>query len=172
MILASKNQDSLTIQVFALNPNGTQKANVVSGTARIYKVLDDWTEDDILEEVDLERQGLSVWRYVWNPDSLDVGEYSIEYRLVDVDDAVIVTGEDLIVRDIAEQSMLSSVHSMMVLSSSDIAIVKKINIGRWKIENDMMIFFDEDSETPLLAFSLKNASGQPTMENVFERLPL
>jgi hypothetical protein len=54
-------------------------------------------------EVDLERQGLSVWRYVWNPDSLDVGEYSIEYRLIDVDDAVIVTGEDLIVRDVAEQ---------------------------------------------------------------------
>jgi hypothetical protein len=35
-----------------------------------------------------------------------------------------------------------------------------------------MTFYAADGLTPLLVFNLKDAAGQPTMADVFERVPL
>ncbi len=55
---------------------------------------------------------------------------------------------------------------------ADQALISKIERGRWKIENNQMIFYDEDGETPLLVFNLKDQDGQPTMDRVYERVPV
>jgi len=41
--------------------------------------------------------------------------------------------------------------------------------GRWKVENDQMIFYKADNVTELCRFNLKDAAGQPVMTDVMER---
>lgn len=45
-----------------------------------------------------------------------------------------------------------------------------IQFGRWKIENNQMIFYKEDNSTEVVRFDLFDESGKPSMEVVFERL--
>jgi hypothetical protein len=52
----------------------------------------------------------------------------------------------------------------------DVELVRKIERGRWKIENNQMIFYDTNGTTPLLTFNLFDQVGTPTMEDVFERV--
>ncbi len=47
--------------------------------------------------------------------------------------------------------------------------IKGIEGGRWKIENNQMIFYDEDNTTELARFDLLDAQGQPAEQNVYER---
>lgn len=55
---------------------------------------------------------------------------------------------------------------------TDLAFIKKIEQGRWKIHNNQMIFYDTNGYTPIRTFNLKNSSGNPTMSDVFERIPV
>lgn len=48
----------------------------------------------------------------------------------------------------------------------------KIQQGRWKIENNQMIIYDEDNQTPLFKFNLYDENGNPTSTSVFERIPI
>ena len=52
-----------------------------------------------------------------------------------------------------------------------VELVRKIQTNRWKIENNQLIIYDDDGETPLLRFDLKDRLGRPTEVNVFERVP-
>lgn len=52
----------------------------------------------------------------------------------------------------------------------DVGVIRQVETGRWKIENDTMIFYDDDGVTPILTFDLKDQAGAPSMENVFERI--
>ena len=54
----------------------------------------------------------------------------------------------------------------------DIAILKKIATGRWKIEDNQMIMYDNDNVTPLYTFNLKDINGVLTSRNIFERIPV
>lgn len=54
--------------------------------------------------------------------------------------------------------------------ATDLAVVKKVETGRWKIENNQMVFYDDDGVTPLLTFDLKDAAGDPSSTSVFERV--
>lgn len=47
--------------------------------------------------------------------------------------------------------------------------IKGIEGGRWKIENNQMIFYDEDNSTELARFDLFDKDGNPSEENVYER---
>lgn len=49
-------------------------------------------------------------------------------------------------------------------------IIKQIESGRWKIENNQMTFYEEDGATPLLVFDLFDAMGAPSMTGVMERV--
>jgi len=47
--------------------------------------------------------------------------------------------------------------------------VKNILDGRWRIENNQMIFYKADNVTEIMRFNLFDVSGDPAMINVFER---
>ena len=48
----------------------------------------------------------------------------------------------------------------------------KVLSGRWKIQNNQMIIYDEDGVTPLVTFDLYDIEGKPTTDKpVFERRP-
>lgn len=51
-------------------------------------------------------------------------------------------------------------------------IIKKIESNKWKIDNNQMIFYDDDNTTVLYTFDLKDANGNGTERNVFERVPV
>jgi len=52
----------------------------------------------------------------------------------------------------------------------DIELIKNIESGRWKIENNQMIFYKPDNVTELFRFNLKDINGQPTNDAVTERV--
>ena len=57
-------------------------------------------------------------------------------------------------------------------SLSAVDNILKIEKNRWKILNDdTMVFYDDDATTPLYEFDLKNALGNADSKNVFERVP-
>ena len=49
--------------------------------------------------------------------------------------------------------------------------IKSMESGRWKIESNQMIFYDEDGDE-LQRFNLKDASGNPTNDDAYERDPV
>ena len=54
----------------------------------------------------------------------------------------------------------------------DIAFVRQIEQGRWKIVNKQMIFYASDGSTPIKTFDLKDKNGQPTELDAYERVPV
>jgi hypothetical protein len=88
---------------------------------------------------------------------LAVGQYVAEYRLTDILGQTCVVQEDVAVHDLALQA--------------DLALVRKVETGRWKIVANTMVFYEDDGITPLLVFNLKNEAGLPAMDEVFERVP-
>ena len=56
----------------------------------------------------------------------------------------------------------------------DIAVLKKIAINRWKVDEDnkQLIFYDDDNTTPLYTFDLKDKDGNSATRNIFERVPV
>ena len=176
MILADLNQGVVVLQVFALKPDGSEKADVTGGTVRVYQ-LASGVETNVLAPTALANKDVNVWWHEWVPASLPVGQYIVEFSL---SDAVMSTkaGEDLIVRDVAEQATLTDVQSTVtdvqsrvVLVQADLEIVKKVETGRWKIDNNQMVFYDTDETTPLLTFDLKDDAGLPSEDRVYERVP-
>ena len=53
---------------------------------------------------------------------------------------------------------------------TDIAFLKDIEGGRWKIEGNQMIFYKADNATEIARFNLKDINSNPTDRNVFERV--
>jgi hypothetical protein len=56
--------------------------------------------------------------------------------------------------------------------AAQVAIVKQVETGRWKIASNVLTVYAQDGVTPLVQFALKDAGGAPTMTDVFERVPL
>lgn len=52
---------------------------------------------------------------------------------------------------------------------SQLEYIKDVESGRWKMENDQMIFYKADNMTEVVRFNLYNQSGSPAMENIYER---
>lgn len=52
----------------------------------------------------------------------------------------------------------------------DVAFIKDIEGGRWIIENNQMIFYAEDNTAEVARFDLSDATGNPAMTNVMERV--
>jgi hypothetical protein len=50
-----------------------------------------------------------------------------------------------------------------------IAFISDIEGGRWKIENNQMIFYKDDNVTEVARFNLYDAAGDPAETDVFER---
>jgi len=66
------------------------------------------------------------------------------------------------VSDLAKESTVQAIKQA-------VDFIKGIEGGRWKIENNQMIFYDEDNSTELARFDLFDKDGNPSEENVYER---
>jgi hypothetical protein len=163
VILIDRNAASVLLQAYALQPDGQPKLDVVSGSVRVYHLAGG------VEVVDLSGTALlhphtNVWRYAWTPVALPVAEYVAEFVLTDGDGVTTRFGEDVIVKDYAQQSTL-------LLVGADVALIRSVETGHWKIVANQMIFYDE-GDVEILRFDLRNDAGLPAMDNVFERVPV
>lgn len=50
-----------------------------------------------------------------------------------------------------------------------IEMIKQINSGKWVLENNQLIFYENDNGTELMRFNLFDQTGQPAMKNIFTR---
>jgi len=51
-------------------------------------------------------------------------------------------------------------------------VIYEVESGRWSITNNQMIFYKHDNITELFRFELRDAEGNVSSENVFDRLRL
>lgn len=67
-------------------------------------------------------------------------------------------------------------NTVQVVSSSieqvkaDVSFTKQMTSGRWSLENDMMVFYDEDNTTVVAKFSMLDQGLSPSMKEVFHRV--
>lgn len=158
MLIDTVNPAQVVLQVQAQNLDGTPKTDLASATVRVYHMNGGTEVIDLGVTPLIQVGGTNTWRYVWTPVLLPVGHYFAEYTLVDLDGASFVAAEDIDIRDIARQA--------------DLAFVRQIEQGRWRIVNEQMIFYEEDDTTPLLIFDLKDINGLPSNISIFERKPV
>jgi hypothetical protein len=52
---------------------------------------------------------------------------------------------------------------------SGIEIINQIETGRWKIESNQMIFYEEDNVTEIMRFNLFDEAGDPANTDIFDR---
>ena len=73
----------------------------------------------------------------------------------------------------ASQSSVDSLASELSAHRSSvedkIELIKQVESGRWKIENNQMIFYKDDNVTELFRFNLYDRNGAPAEVNVYER---
>lgn len=55
---------------------------------------------------------------------------------------------------------------------TDVAILKKIAIGRWKIQGTQLILYELDGTTPYKTFNLLDDTATPSNTRIFERVPV
>ena len=161
MILERPNPSQLVLQVLAQNVDGSPKTLLSSAAARVYHVNSAGSELVDLASVSLVQVGsTNTWRYRWVSPSLTVGQYFVEYTLIDTDGMQFIGTEDLAIQDYALQA--------------DVELFKKLAQGRWKVDEvtSTMTFYDDDGTTPILTFALKDINGLPASVNVFERVPV
>lgn len=158
MLVETTNPSQVVLQIQAQNLDGTPKTTLASATVRVYHLSGGSEVEDLSAAVLVQVGATNTWRFIWTPVALPVGHYFAEYALVDLDGASFVAAEDVDIRDIAKQT--------------DVAYIKQIERGRWRIVGNQMIFYAEDGVTPFLTFDLKDINGLPSNVNIFERDPV
>lgn len=66
--------------------------------------------------------------------------------------------------------VVTSTSSSLSTVASDMSFVKSIQGGRWKIDNNKMLFYDDDNVTLIAEFNLYDSTGTPSETSVFERV--
>ena len=72
-------------------------------------------------------------------------------------------------------SILWNVDNTQIYASEEINIDQKmaryIHTGRWIVDenNNQMIFYEDDNVTEIARYDLKDKSGNPSVESIFER---
>jgi hypothetical protein len=158
MILLRPDPVDVALQILATGLDGAPKLDVVSGTVRVYRVTGAGEVEVFPVTALANVAGTSTWRLLWASATLAVGQYVAEYKLLDVYGQECVVPEDIVVHDLALQA--------------DLALVRQVETGRWRVVANQMIFYGDDGLTPILTFNLKNEAGIPAMDEVFERVPV
>lgn len=158
MIICYKNQTQVVLQVSIINNDGTSKTNIDSSLVRVYRIIDDSEVDDLASVSLVQVSSSNIYRYVWEPTSLAVGQYQVEYTIEDTEGNSSVQLEELSV--------------LNVPTWEEFNIVKQIEVGRWKIASNQMIIYEDDGVTELLTFNLYDLAGRATNTNVMERVPV
>lgn len=92
------NQDPIILWILAQNYDGTFKSDILSGTVRVF-FIDSAVETNILAITSLSELSTGKWIYEWSPVSLTIGQYLIEFNLIDNSGFGITILEDLIITD-------------------------------------------------------------------------
>lgn len=66
--------------------------------------------------------------------------------------------------------VVTSVSGTLSVIASDITFIKSIEGGRWKIDNNKMLFYADDNVTLVAEFNLYDSTGTPSETSVFERV--
>lgn len=66
---------------------------------------------------------------------------------------------------------IDNIQTDIAAMQTDVAFMKAIEEGEWKIESNQMIFYDNAS-VEVLRVNLFDKDGNPTMENVYRRVPV
>lgn len=174
MILERPDPTQVVLQATAHNIDGTPKLTLLSATVRVYHVSGGTEISDLGVTALTQVGATSVWRYIWPPASLAVGQYFAEYSLTDTDGAMFVDAEEITVQDFSLQTDLEALQGDVTGVMADVELIRKVETGRWKIDQvtDTMTFYDDDGVTPFLTFNLKDIDGLPNHVNIFERDPV
>ena len=159
MIVETPNPLRVSLQMLALEIDGTPKLDIVSGSVRVYHVGPGGEVTD-LPATPLVHISPSTWRYVWESPTLAPGQYVAHYEVTD-GAVTYPLDEDLIVRDFALQSTL-------VASAADIALIRAIEAGSWVMAANQIIFYDEGG-TEVARFNVFDEAGLPSMDDIFSR---
>jgi len=62
-----------------------------------------------------------------------------------------------------------SITADLVTVQADVAFIKSIEGGRWRITENQMLFYASDNVTEVARFNLLDSGGSPVMTNVMER---
>lgn len=73
---------------------------------------------------------------------------------------------------VAEYEVLTPGYEEKVEDVFIFSVTDAIELGRWKIENNQLVYYAPDGVTELRRFILKDSVGDPTEVNVKERQPL
>lgn len=68
--------------------------------------------------------------------------------------------------------LIRETYNVVTTMSSSIETIRQFSEGRWKIENNQMLFYDKDNVTLIATFDLYDSFGVPTEDAVFERVRL
>lgn len=157
-IICYRNQPQVVLEVSFANPDGTIKTNVSSANVRVYRIASG-AEEDVLSQVPLVRvSDTNVYRYIWTPSTIEIGQYHVLFEAIDEDTNQARVSENMVV--------------LNVPSWEEVELLRKVQTGRWKIENNQITFYDDDGVTPLFVFNTFNRRGVPAMANIMERVPV
>lgn len=80
-------------------------------------------------------------------------------KLVSMDDRIETIGN----------SVTGSIDAQLDAITNFVNDIYHMTAGRWKIENNQMIFYKDDNTTEVMRFDLFDDLGNPTMDAVFDR---
>ncbi len=160
MIVERPDPSQVLLQVAVQNLDGTPKTVLADAAVRVYHMAGATETVDLSSTPIVQVGSSNIWRYVWAPGALPVGQYFAEYTLEDADGALFVDVEGVVVQDFALQA--------------DVELIRKVETGRWRIDQvtDKMYFYDENGTDVILEFDLKDINGLPNHINIFERDPV
>lgn len=72
----------------------------------------------------------------------------------------------------AAESSSATAATQATQAASNSDDLRKIAVGRWKIQGTQLILYELDGTTPYKAFDLKDDAGQPTSQRIYERVPV
>jgi hypothetical protein len=104
-MLIDINQETILLWILVQNYDGTPKIDVLSGNVRVY-YIDSGVENDILPLTSLYEFSIGKWIYEWSPITLSIGQYLIEFTLIDNSGFSITILENLTIIDVNDKGQI------------------------------------------------------------------
>jgi hypothetical protein len=104
-MLIDINQETILLWILVQNYDGTPKIDVLSGNVRVY-YIDSGVENDILPLTSLSEFSIGKWIYEWSPITLSIGQYLIEFTLIDNSGFSITILENLTIVDVNDKGQI------------------------------------------------------------------
>jgi hypothetical protein len=124
------------------------------------------------DQIDLKADGTSLQKIVGKlpmGDLAEKDEYNVALMTIQID----LDNPNQYKADVSGLALQTTVQGIKdktdTINWPDIAFLKDIEGGRWRIVNNQMIFYKSDNATEVARFNLFNAGGMPSIENVTER---